>query len=89
MEGALNEEPRPGAARKLTGKDDDEAVVRLCARGLCDRKGELTDFRHPLTRDVAYVELESNYGHDAFLVDVTGQTDLVRGFLASTLERVG
>jgi homoserine O-acetyltransferase len=39
--------------------------------------------------DVAYVELESNYGHDAFLVDVTGQTDLVRGFLASTLERVG
>jgi homoserine O-acetyltransferase len=38
--------------------------------------------------DVAYVELESNYGHDAFLVDVAGQTDLVRGFLASTLERV-
>ncbi len=38
--------------------------------------------------DVAYVELESNYGHDAFLVDVASQTDLVRGFLASTLERV-
>jgi homoserine O-acetyltransferase len=37
--------------------------------------------------DVAYVELESNYGHDAFLVDVASQTDLVRGFLASTLER--
>ena len=36
-------------------QDDDEAVVRLCARGLCDRKGELVDFRHPLTRDVAYV----------------------------------
>ena len=31
--------------------------MRLCARGLCDRKGELVDFRHPLTRDVAYVEL--------------------------------
>ncbi len=39
-------------------------------------------------RDVAYVELQSNYGHDSFLVDVAEQTDLVRGFLASTHERV-
>jgi homoserine O-acetyltransferase len=38
--------------------------------------------------DVAYVELPSNYGHDAFLVDVAEQTDLVRGFLASTFEKV-
>ena len=38
-------------------------------------------------RDVAYVELESNYGHDSFLVDVVEQTDLVRGFLASTFEK--
>jgi homoserine O-acetyltransferase len=36
-------------------------------------------------RDVAYCELTSNYGHDAFLVDVAEQTALVRGFLASTL----
>jgi len=35
-------------------------------------------------RDVAYCELTSNYGHDAFLVDVAEQTDLIRGFLAST-----
>ena len=35
-------------------------------------------------RDVAYVELQSNYGHDSFLVDVAEQTDLVRGFLATT-----
>jgi homoserine O-acetyltransferase len=35
-------------------------------------------------RDVAYCELSSNYGHDAFLVDVGEQTELVRGFLAST-----
>ena len=34
--------------------------------------------------DVAYCELPSNYGHDAFLVDVAGQTNLVRGFLSST-----
>ncbi len=36
--------------------------------------------------DVAYCELPSNYGHDAFLVDVGEQTDLVRGFLANTLK---
>ena len=34
--------------------------------------------------DVAYCDLESNYGHDAFLVDVAEQTDVLRGFLAST-----
>jgi homoserine O-acetyltransferase len=34
--------------------------------------------------DVAYCDLQSNYGHDAFLVDVAEETDLVRGFLAST-----
>jgi homoserine O-acetyltransferase len=38
-------------------------------------------------RDVAYVELQSNYGHDSFLVDVAEQTELVRGFLASTFEK--
>jgi homoserine O-acetyltransferase len=39
--------------------------------------------------DVAYCELPSNYGHDAFLVDVGEQTELVRGFLASTYEKIG
>ena len=34
--------------------------------------------------DVAYCELPSNYGHDAFLVEVGEQTELIRGFLAST-----
>ncbi|HLY16143.1 MAG TPA: homoserine O-acetyltransferase [Bryobacteraceae bacterium] len=38
--------------------------------------------------DVAYCELPSNYGHDAFLVDVGEQTELVRGFLSSTFEKV-
>jgi homoserine O-acetyltransferase len=36
--------------------------------------------------DVAYVELPSNYGHDAFLVEVGEQTEIVRGFLASTFK---
>ena len=39
-------------------------------------------------RDVAYVELQSNYGHDSFLVDVAEQSALVTGFLASTFEKV-
>jgi homoserine O-acetyltransferase/O-succinyltransferase len=34
--------------------------------------------------DVAYCNIASNYGHDAFLVEVNEQTELVRGFLAST-----
>ena len=32
--------------------------------------------------DVAYCDLQSSYGHDAFLVDVVEQTEIVRGFLA-------
>ena len=38
--------------------------------------------------DVAYAELPSNYGHDSFLVDVAEQASLVRGFLASTFEKL-
>jgi homoserine O-acetyltransferase len=38
-------------------------------------------------RDVAYCNLESNYGHDAFLVEVEQQTEVVRGFLASTFKQ--
>jgi len=39
-------------------------------------------------RDVAYCELPSNYGHDAFLLEVGEQTELVCGFLASTFSRI-
>jgi homoserine O-acetyltransferase len=38
--------------------------------------------------DVAYVELQSNYGHDSFLVAVEEQADLVRGFLGSIFEKL-
>ncbi len=38
--------------------------------------------------DVAYVELQSNYGHDSFLVDIAEQSALVTGFLASTYEKL-
>ncbi len=39
--------------------------------------------------DVAYCELPSNYGHDAFLVDIAEQSELIRGFLASTFREIG
>jgi homoserine O-acetyltransferase len=39
-------------------------------------------------RDVAYVELQSNYGHDSFLVDVAEQSAIVSGFLATTFEKL-
>ncbi|MCC6536238.1 MAG: homoserine O-acetyltransferase [Bryobacterales bacterium] len=35
-------------------------------------------------RDVAYCELPSTYGHDAFLVEVAEQSEIVRGFLTQT-----
>jgi homoserine O-acetyltransferase len=37
-----------------------------------------------LNGDVAYCDLQSNYGHDAFLVDIAEQSEIVRGFLDST-----
>jgi serine/threonine protein kinase/tetratricopeptide (TPR) repeat protein len=43
----------------LAGFDDQKPIARLLARGLCDRKGDDVDFRHPLTRDVAYIALEA------------------------------
>jgi eukaryotic-like serine/threonine-protein kinase len=43
----------------LTGTDAEEAVARLCARGLCDTKNLSVDVRYPLTRDVAYLALDS------------------------------
>jgi len=33
-------------------------------------------------RDVSYTEVQSNYGHDSFLLDVAEQPDVVRAFLA-------
>jgi homoserine O-acetyltransferase len=36
--------------------------------------------------DVAYCELPSNYGHDAFLADVAEQSEMIRGFLDSTFQ---
>jgi len=46
------------ALEELSGGEREEAVTRLCARGLCDRKGDGVDVRYPLIRDVAYQVLD-------------------------------
>ena len=43
---------------------------------------EIVNALRSRNHDVTYCELTSNYGHDAFLVDVGEQTGIVRGFLA-------
>ncbi len=49
---------------------------------------EIVNALRSRNRDVAFCELPSNYGHDAFLVEVGEQTEIVRGFLANTFEKV-
>lgn len=44
----------------LVGPEAEEAVARLCARGLCDARVDAVDLRHPLTRDVAYLGLDDS-----------------------------
>ena len=36
-----------------------EPIGRLCARGMCDRRGDSIDFRHPIARDVAYQAIDA------------------------------
>ncbi len=43
----------------LSGAAPEDAVTRLCARGICDQRGESVDFRHTITRDVAYAGLDA------------------------------
>jgi serine/threonine protein kinase/tetratricopeptide (TPR) repeat protein len=74
---------------RLTSTEDDEAIVRLCARGVCDRKGELVDFRHPITREVAYAALDSEERmrmHRALGEHLAG-TSLARGLSAAIVAR--
>ncbi|MBM4361171.1 MAG: protein kinase [Deltaproteobacteria bacterium] len=42
----------------LAGADAEDGAARLCARGLCDDRGEELVVRNPLTRDVAYLGIE-------------------------------
>ena len=45
---------------------------------------EIVNALRSRNRDVAYCEIPSSYGHDAFLVEVEEQTEIVSGFLTQT-----
>lgn len=80
--------PAPDVARSMLRVSED-AILRLCARGLCDRKGDVLDFRHPLTRDVAYAALEPmtrSRMHRA-LGQHLAETSLARGVSAAIVAR--
>ncbi len=74
---------------KLSHSKDDEVVARLSARGLCDRKGDVLDFRHPLTRDVAYASLDARerVRMHRELGELLAQSSLARGLSAAIVAR--
>jgi serine/threonine protein kinase/tetratricopeptide (TPR) repeat protein len=83
--------PDPSSADvvKSALRASEDAIMRLCARGLCDRKGDVLDFRHPLTRDVAYAALEPmtrSRMHRA-LGQHLAETSLARGVSAAIVAR--
>ncbi|MEZ4298638.1 MAG: protein kinase [Polyangiaceae bacterium] len=69
----------------LVRLEGDEAVTRLCARGLIDRRNGSVDFRHPLVRDVAYLALEPQVRARShrLLGEHLGTTALGRGLAAA------
>jgi serine/threonine protein kinase/tetratricopeptide (TPR) repeat protein len=73
----------------LTRLPHDEAITRLCARGLCDRKGGLVDFRHPLARDVAYLALDAQARArmHRLLGEHLATTPIARGLSAAIVAR--
>ena len=82
-------DPSGGDLVKSALRASEDAIMRLCARGLCDRKGDVLDFRHPLTRDVAYAALEPmtrSRMHRA-LGQHLSETSLGRGVSAAIVAR--
>ncbi len=68
---------------------DDEAVTRLCARGVCERKTGSVDFRYPLARDVAYLALDapSRVRMHRLLGEHLSTTPLAHGLSAAIVAR--
>lgn len=73
----------------LSDADTDEAIARLCARGLCDLRVESVDVRHPLTRDVAYLALDAQERADMHqqLGELLAQRSSARGLGAAIVAR--
>ncbi|MEZ4226021.1 MAG: protein kinase [Polyangiaceae bacterium] len=73
----------------LCGHDTEDAVVRLCARGLCDSREDDVDVRHPLARDVAYRSLDKKRRADMHrqLGERLAQSPLAGGLTAAIVAR--
>ena len=73
----------------LLGQQTDEAVMRLCARGLCDLRRDAVDVRHPVTRDVAYAALDRATRSDMHrrLGEHLSQTSFAKGLTAAVVAR--
>ncbi len=74
---------------ELMHASDDQSIGRLCARGVCDRRAGVVDFRHPLARDVAYKALDpSNKKRmHRLLGEHLAQTPLASGLSAAIVAR--
>lgn len=75
--------------RSLVVRASEHAIVRLCARGLCDQRGDVLDFRHALTRDVAYASLDptTRSRMHRTLGEHLAETSLARGLEAAIVAR--
>ena len=66
-----------------------EPIARLCARGMCDRRADSIDFRHPIARDVAYHAIDSGerVGLHRRLGEHLAQSPLASGLSAVIVAR--
>lgn len=85
----LNERAGHSTPESRTHRKTEEAITRLCQRGLCDKKGDVLDFRHPLTRDVAYASLDgtTRARMHRTLGEHLAETSLARGVAAAIVAR--
>lgn len=69
----------------LSGLKTQDSINRLLLRGLCEEEGSLLDFRHPLTRDVAYlgVSPDSRKRMHRELGEHLAETPIARGMSAA------
>jgi eukaryotic-like serine/threonine-protein kinase len=74
---------------KLSRAPDEDAVAAVCARGLCDRRADALDFRHPLSRDVAYAAIDpiERVKMHRILGEHLAETSIARGLSAAIVAR--
>jgi serine/threonine protein kinase/predicted ATPase len=74
---------------KLSQTAAEDWIGALCARGLCDRRAEVIDFRHPLARDVAYAGIDpiERVRMHRKLGEHLAETSLARGLSAAIVAR--